>query len=379
MDTPNGTVGLGSVGTQDAPRPEGTAQRALRPGPAVTHNAVALEQCLLLALGTPVEITSAEWPAVFETAVAERCAALAWLRSESRIRTAAPAAIGGRWADWIAAHMARTEQQLEQTAQIDQWLSAHGISAVVLKGIPLASRLYGSWWARTINDVDLYVAPAECSAAADILRATGWTHLRGVAPADVEFVKQVAGRPLMAELHTSLTGSWFDGHPFPAPEHEVMTIHGLKLRAHSGHFVPAYLASHLLQHSERPLLWILDFHTLWSGMLEEHREAARRSAAAARVAGVLALAERWSAMIDAIERAREPAAVERLKREALRPSPVAAFSQIARTASTAADLARVAFQLLWPLELRGEPRMALQFWGARIRRRLLRSSAIRET
>lgn len=377
MDTPNGTVGFGPVGTQEARRTEGAAQHALRSGAAVTNEGSALEQCLLLALGTPVEITSAEWSAVFETAVAERCAALAWLRSESRIRTGAPPVVVARWADWITAHKARLEQQLDQVAQIDQWLSAHEIAPVVLKGIPLAARLYGSWWARTINDIDLYIAPAECTAAADVLRATGWKHLRGAPPEDVEFVKQVDGSPFMAELHPSLTGSWFDGYPFPEPEHEVATIHGRKLRVHAGHFVPAYLASHLLQHSERPLLWVLDFRTLWSGMLDEDRDAARRSAAAARLGGVLGLAETWVAMIDRIERERDADATRVLVREALRPTPGRAFMQLFRTVETASDATRMALQLIWPMELRAHPRMALQFWGARIRKQLLPASSTR--
>lgn len=318
-----------------------------------------------------MEITAAQWDGVFHCAVAERCAALAWLRSESRIRTSAPAAVVARWEAWVTAHVARVQTQLDTLGQVDQWLQAHGVASVVLKGIPLGVRLYGSWWARMVNDIDLYVPAAQCTTAAEVLRAIGWRHLRGASPQDIEFVKQVDGTPMMLELHGTLAGPWMEADRFPVPEQESATIRGHHLRVHAGSFVPAYLASHLLQHSERPLLWIVDFASLWLGMPESARDDAWTAARAARLDRGLAIAEEWVSLIVAIEKRRDPGALESLRREVLRPSPVVAFGQVARSASGAADLARVILQLLWPEELRAHPRTALRFWGARIRKRFL--------
>ena len=369
MDTSDGTVRLGPVTTSAAPRPEG-AERAVRTASPESAEGTALQHCLLLSLGHAAEITTNRWQAAYERTLTERCAALAWLRSESWIRTSAPPAVVAQWEAWIAAHKMRVERQLDAVAEIEQWLHAHSIPVIVVKGIPLASRLYGSWWARTVNDIDLFVPATQCGPAAEVLRATGWRHLRGTPPLDVEMVKQFDDAIIMAELHGSLAGTWFAGHPFPEPEQESVTIRGRQLRAQSGAFLPTYLASHLLQHSERPLLWILDFRTLWSGMLEEERVAARAAATATRLGGVLALAERWAGVVDAIERGGDHRLLAVLDREILHPSGTAAFAQLMQSAEGAVDAGRMVLQLVWPRELRSDPGRFAGIWKNRLVRRL---------
>src|SRR5687767_12103439 len=57
--------------------------------------------------------------------------------------------------------------------------SSAGIDAVVLKGLPLASRLYGDFAVRACVDIDLYVS-RESRAKADVaLARAGWTLAEG--------------------------------------------------------------------------------------------------------------------------------------------------------------------------------------------------------
>src|SRR5205823_6217645 len=66
------------------------------------------------------------------------------------------------------------------------------------------------------------------------------------------------------EVHSSaLDDPLLDHIHFPVEQSRAV-VGGHWLPAHSGRFVPAYLAAHLAKHHQRPLLWGLDFYSLWS-------------------------------------------------------------------------------------------------------------------
>lgn len=327
-----------------------------------------LQQCVALASGgkppSPVE----DWPALFDLSVAERCAALAWLRSERFIRDSAATDVADRWATWLTSHRDRVQAEAAVLAQLHDWFMAHDVSPVVLKGLPLSLRLYGDVAARQVNDIDLYVPVGDYPAATEVMRATGWKLLRGRAPGDLEFVKNADGVMTMAELHATLGGPWHSDLPFPPVQSSRLPVGGRDVLAMSGSFVAAYLSSHLLQHAVRPLLWLMDLKTHWDSMTTAERSDAHSSSRTARLHGVLNLTEQWTTLLARVARG-DSESTSLLRTVVLRPSPIRAFTQLVTTAATAGDAARCVLQLVWPRNLRAEGRSPISIWGGRIWRR----------
>jgi len=61
-----------------------------------------------------------------------------------------------------------------ETVRMVKCLESHGIRAVVLKGPPLASRLYGDVAIRPCKDIDILVPPGELAKAQEVLEKEGY-------------------------------------------------------------------------------------------------------------------------------------------------------------------------------------------------------------
>lgn len=70
--------------------------------------------------------------------------------------------------------VARGMRQLKAMRRATTGLAARGIPVLVLKGLPLGQRLYGSPFAKTSIDIDLLVPPDALPAAGDTLQELGW-------------------------------------------------------------------------------------------------------------------------------------------------------------------------------------------------------------
>lgn len=226
----------------------------------------------------------AEWERVRRVCEDERLAAVTWLAAGALIRAHAPGATSARWRASYSANATRAVEQLGALRKLLAALEAARLCPLVLKGLPLAHRLYGDIAARRIVDLDLWIAPSERTRAHAIAVRDGWRHVDGAAPGDESFERTLAsGAQLFLELHSSLVDERLAHLAVPAPERELTDVDGVPIAAHGGPLLPAYLAAHLAAHTFPPLLWWVDFATLWSAL---DAAAQRASFAAARRAGL---------------------------------------------------------------------------------------------
>ncbi|MDQ3696608.1 MAG: nucleotidyltransferase family protein, partial [Gemmatimonadota bacterium] len=258
-----------------APAPS-SQTRALGRSPALADRAC---WALRLALGGGSDFGGvADWAGLLNFAVHERCAALAWLRSGDLIRAHAPAAVADRWRAVFLSVSTRGHAQIAISASLAGRLAAAGIGAITLKGAPLAARLYGDPTARASTDIDWYIPAADRIAAGEVLVASGWSHAEGASPGDETYVTSTPHGLMYLEVHSSLLHPRFAYLRLPEPASERVDICGTVLSAHSGDLVPAYFAAHLATHTLPPLLWDVDFLTLWNSLDEPARASAMRAA-----------------------------------------------------------------------------------------------------
>jgi hypothetical protein len=215
--------------------------------------------------------------------VRERCAALAWVRAGDIIKRAAPAETAESWRQLYITIAARGHVQIAAAAEAAASLQRHGVYPVTLKGFPLAAALYGDAIVRACTDIDWYIDPGDRLTSRQQLIALGWRHNGSDLPWDESFERPSSHGTMHLEVHSSLMHPRFRYLPVPAPEHEPMLVEGVAVRRHAGPLLPAYLAAHLAQHQAPPLLWDIDFATLWSRLGDAERMASRR---AARQAGL---------------------------------------------------------------------------------------------
>lgn len=141
--------------------------------------------------------------------------------------------------------------------QVTKRLAADGIPAVLLKGSPLAERLYGDPSLRSpSSDVDVLVPTKDLFRAADLVLALGWDELElspttsGLPRHHIEV--RSATRP-MVEVHWRV--QWYDQH-----DH----ADGLLARARTHHAIPVLAPVDLLD--VLLLCWARDgFHSLRLG------------------------------------------------------------------------------------------------------------------
>src|SRR5690348_9242934 len=224
----------------------------------------ALGVVLRLALGLArADDAAADWPLVFDAAARELLAPLAWARSGPFIRRHADAEVTALWRRAAMAAHVRGERQLEVLQEVSTSLQAADVQAVVLKGLPLGERLYGHPYARCSADIDLYVAAGARERAADVLTTLGWRRTDGGPPWHESWSRFFGMTEYHVELHSRLVSDHLAHVPTPAPTSTTVAVAGVDVRAHVGEFVPVYLAVHLATHQLPPLLWMIDFATLW--------------------------------------------------------------------------------------------------------------------
>ena len=230
---------------------------------------------------------SMDWRLVFAVSRAERCLGLAWLRSGHIIRGYAPSDIVSRWRTHAIELYRAGREQLSLLAECVEGLRANAVSPVVLKGIPLSSRLYGDPFVRATADFDLYIPAAERDQAGAGLLAMGWRRGAGRAPGEELWTIGEGDGARHLEVHSSAVSDHLGHLPVSPPEVLEMTIESRLVPARSDLLEPACLAAHLAQHHFPPLLWFIDLATLWQSLSPGERASASRLAAAARLEGYL--------------------------------------------------------------------------------------------
>ena len=235
----------------------------------------ALAVALRLAFGRPrPEDGRADWSLVLDAASRELLAPLAWNRSGLFIRRHADLGLATTWRRAAMAAHVRGGRQLELVGEATMALHALGVDAIVLKGLPLGQRLYGDPFVRCMSDIDLYVPAAQRARAAATLRGLGWRTVDGTAPWHETWSSVHGDTEYHLELHSWLVSDHLTHIRAPSALSAREDVAGVELRVHAGDFVAPYLAAHLATHQLPPLLWLVDFATLWSAMSESARDRA---------------------------------------------------------------------------------------------------------
>ena len=319
--------------------------------------AAAAAMVLRLATGRGTEAAPgphADWPLVLEVALRERCASLAWLRSGEVVRRQAPSEVVARWRGHVLRDHGYRERQFTALDASLRALRAVAIEPVVLKGAPLADRLYGDPFARPTGDLDLLVAPGERQRAREALASAGWTHAGGEAPWEEIFTHGDGESRVHLELHESLVDNELAHLPWPQPQTAVISLGGVTMRAAAGSSLAPYLAAHLARHQLPPLLWLVDFATLWNGFSNRERKDAAAVARRIRAGRYLA----WAvSLIEDLDPAADGNrdALARLGFTARGRRDTHAMLRVLRGAETTADAARILVAWIRPPALGGVP------------------------
>jgi len=335
-------------------------------------DAASLHTLLRLALGLPQpsDRRALPWESLLARAGKERLLGVIWRNNGETISRYAPPSVALRWHRQAITLGLFAEAQLSALAVAVAALRKASVSAVVLKGFPLAQQLYGDYTVRPVTDCDLHVPLGQRATAARVLRDIGWSSVSGVAPEEETFERRARDRRLRLEVHSLALDDPLLGHiSFDIEQHPV-NVGGHELPAHYGRFVFAYLAVHLAKHNEKPALWVLDFFLLWSRLGDDER---RQAMTAAREVG-LERHLRWAARIaECVDACRlESAAARRPLRHlerALRPTGNAGrMFRLMLLSENPRDVARVIGGRIWPSARRQGWRSAPQYFAQRLSR-----------
>ena len=153
-----------------------------------------------------------------------------------------------------------------------------GVPCAVLKGAPLSAVLYGEPGARASADLDLWIPLQSRSRAREILLSEGWQHADGGAPYDEAYRKPGSHGEEYLEVHSTLLHSRLSYLPFPSPEVAPVEVGGVVLPVMAGALLPVYLAVHIARHWSAPVLWLIDYRTLWESLDRPGQALARWTA-----------------------------------------------------------------------------------------------------
>lgn len=326
----------------------------------------SLHALLRLALGLePSDLAS--WPRVHALAERERMLGVAWRVSAETIRRQAPAAVSSRWQRQAVQLGLHAERQLALLADSTRSLQDAGIDVIVLKGAPLAKRVYGDYTVRPSIDLDLHVAPTQRVAASRVLSASGWHSTTGAAPEEETFERLEERVVYRLEVHSSALDDPLLHHVEMPLESQLVQVGKHRIPAHSGRFVPAYLAAHLAKHNEKPLLWVVDFFLLWSKLSASEREDAIAAAAEAGVTRhlhwALALTGRIAACND--DASESNAALRRLAHELAPQRNIQRLLRLIALSPSPRAALRVLGGRIWPAPSRTSWRRAPAYFGRR--------------
>lgn len=308
---------------------------------------------LALALGLPVDGRTFSWNAAFALARRERCAPLAWLRSGPAIRKFAPPDVASTWRSEALSAVSLAEFWQLLLGETVGALREAGVNVVVLKGLPLARRLYGEMHVRPSSDLDLYV-PVEQRTSADVaLHAQGWTRRRGEPPNEAVYRIERAERAALLEVHSALLDDEIVAHlSFAPPGSREIVVGQTLIPAHDDAQLAGFLAAHLAKHVLPPLLWFIDFDTLWTALTDVEKGLAWEAAHAARAQRYL----EWAIRRAADMRASAAGDVEALHRIGFNDDDRSERHSVLRVAALAAgvrDAASVVKAWLLPGWVRG--------------------------
>ena len=229
-----------------------------------------------------------DWPGVLRAAAVEKCAPLAWVRCGAAISAAAPPDISAAFRSFFVANTTRIRSMLAAVQASAAALERDGIFPIVLKGPPLAARLYGDSAARVCSDLDWFVSSASFKTLHGVMVREGWTPIEGDLDGDVCYARPGRRDEIYLEVHSSLLHARFGYLRLPAPLATRQLVDGVTMLTHDDSLLPGYLAAHLATHRFAPLAWLVDLSELWGSLGERDRAEARRVAARAGVERYLA-------------------------------------------------------------------------------------------
>ena len=145
-----------------------------------SSDADSLATAVCLALGVRDRPDAVrDWHGVFQAAVRERCAPLAWLRCGAEIAASTPGPITAAFRSYFATNAARAKLVMAAAHASTSALHSAGVSPIVLKGPPLAARLYGDSAARVCSDLDWFVPASRLTVVHDVMLTAGWKCIEG--------------------------------------------------------------------------------------------------------------------------------------------------------------------------------------------------------
>ena len=332
------------------------------------RDAVALT--LRLGFGTTrSEDRFADWAVVLDVASRELLAPLAWARSGAFIRRHADGSVVAAWRRAAIATQVRGERQLELLGAAITTLEAAAVDAVVLKGLPLGKRLYADAFVRCSSDIDLYVPARQRTRAASALSTLGWQRTDGAAPWHESWTLRRPDAEYHLELHSSLVSDHLAHLSVPTPGAAAVSIGGVAMWAHAGEFVAPYLAAHLATHQLPPLLWLVDFSTLWKLLSPSDRVRAGHAAQRAGLGRYLAWACQRASLVEGAAM-DDSEALGMLGVESGRRRDAHSVWRHVALAASPRDRMRLIGAFLVPHRVRGDLKAMMSYTLARLRTRL---------
>ena len=194
----------------------------------------------------------------------------------------------------------RGMRQLDAMRRVTVRLAAGGIPSLVLKGLPLGQRLYGSPFAKTSIDIDLLVPEDAFGAAARTVREQGWRRAMPdfrETPARMRWYDSVqkehvyTGCGAKIELHRRLLGNRFlFNPPFDSLDARAAAVEiaQARFRTLGDADQLLYLACHGSLHYWQRLKWLCDVAALVRAMDEDAVGQALARGREGRLDGLLA-------------------------------------------------------------------------------------------
>lgn len=239
-----------------------------------------------------------DWDEVLRVAFVERCAVLAWHRSGPEIRACAPRSVVARWRALAVQAAKGASEQLDGLRRCVDALETAGLHPVILKGLPLSQQLYGDPCVRVATDIDVYLPARERQAGQVALARSGWALQYGTPPFEQLFALAGSGHCLI-EVQSTILSDRLAHYAAPSAIASRVMVTDASIPCLASVLQPIQLAVHLAKHQLAPLLWWIDFATLWASLDEDQRGSARAAARSAGLTRYLAWALNRSHMLEA--------------------------------------------------------------------------------
>ena len=245
----------------------------------------------------------ADWPATARLAMRHQVGTLFLKALRSNEVAPGGAAAAADLARRRGRDVRRGIRQLDAMRRATAGLAEQGIPALVLKGLPLGQRVYGSPFAKSSIDVDLLVAPDRFADAGRVLCGLGWRRSAPnyrETPARARWEDALKDHAFAAwgvdlELHRRLLANPF---LFDAPferldaDAAAVEIGGRRFRTLGDADQLLYLACHGSLIYWRWLKWLCDFAALLGAVGDRAVEQAVAGCRRRRLEGVVAPALR---------------------------------------------------------------------------------------